>query len=337
MTRRAFIGLSSPLAYDYKNPSRRVHVSDSSAPNPILEDAMGLLIFYDEIIFLSRHFCPKNMRELGYVSFLTDRPDFIEKIDTIDFSNSTEKDQPFGQNDYRSMVDIYVDAISKVTGQPQRTNTDTARFRPDNHTHQIHLNSKISSYGSPTSFRAMCLDWEVLSTFGLDDCDPIYNSTNAGYYNRIVRSDKRGSEQVAIAQELIVRHLPNYLGRSGPYHECLEELRGHRFVAELRSYLDELVEKGKSNEVGDVAREMERLAEEYRGRVFAEHLSDRNEYFTMGQAAITDAVGLFVPGAGLATSLVSSYFQRHKRKKMRWAGFVTDVQSSHLAPKFGSL
>ena len=74
--RRAFIGLSSPLAYDYKPRLPLVDPRDGSSPNPILEDAMGLLLFYDELVFLSRHLCPADMRSLDYVSFLTDRPGF---------------------------------------------------------------------------------------------------------------------------------------------------------------------------------------------------------------------------------------------------------------------
>lgn len=78
MTRRAYIGISGPLAYDYKNQGDKFDSRESSAPNPLLEDSLGLLICYDELVFLSPHLCPRNMRELPYISYLNDRVDFSE-------------------------------------------------------------------------------------------------------------------------------------------------------------------------------------------------------------------------------------------------------------------
>lgn len=67
--RTAFIGLSGPIAYDYKNVGDKIHPVETSAPNPILEDSLGLMAFYDEIHFLAPQLCPRNMRDLPYVRF----------------------------------------------------------------------------------------------------------------------------------------------------------------------------------------------------------------------------------------------------------------------------
>ena len=40
------------------------------SPNPIIESPLGLMIFYDEILFLCRSICPENMRNLPYVKFV---------------------------------------------------------------------------------------------------------------------------------------------------------------------------------------------------------------------------------------------------------------------------
>ena len=187
------------------------------------------------------------------------------------------------------------------------------------------MTNTINFRASSTDFRAIYTDWEIISQFNLHDCDPIYNSANARYYDKIVRPAERSNRQIAIAQELIVKHLPNYLGPNGPYHECIEELREHRFLSDLRTYLDELVSNGTKQEIADITSEMERLAKEFQSRVFHKHLSSRVEYFTIGKATITDAIGLVIPGAGIVTELVELYFRRRKHKKMRWAGFLAEL------------
>lgn len=327
MPRRAFIGLSSPLAYDYKPDLPRIDPRDGSAPNPVLEDAMGLLLFYDEIVFLSRHLCPVNMRSLEYVSFLTDREDFNERFRMVQSAAAEQNElHPFGYEQFRSMLDSFGQVISTITGQPRTPiSRDEAKFITDNHTHSIWLTDEISVRASCTDFRLMCVDWEVISQFELGDCDPIYNSANAQYYGQIVRCDADQHSPTTLAQQLVVRHLPNYLGPLGPYHESIEELRQHQFVEDLRTYLDDLVASGDLSEVSKVASEMERIATEYRDRIFREHLSGRNEYFTIGKAIITEVAGLAIPGIGLATELVESCLRKRERDSMRWAGFVAEI------------
>lgn len=48
MKRTAFVGLSGPLGYVYRSAARR------GGPNPVLEGAMGLFLYYDEIVFVAR-------------------------------------------------------------------------------------------------------------------------------------------------------------------------------------------------------------------------------------------------------------------------------------------
>jgi hypothetical protein len=54
--RSVYIGLSSPIFYDYKNMLKWPY------PNPVLEAPLGLMILYDEIIFIDKIVCPKGGR-----------------------------------------------------------------------------------------------------------------------------------------------------------------------------------------------------------------------------------------------------------------------------------
>ena len=80
--RIAFVGTSSPLCYaeqitDSNGPSAKEEIS------PILESPLGLMLMFDEIWFLSRALCPRNMQELGYVRFLDEEGRIPKLEDTL--------------------------------------------------------------------------------------------------------------------------------------------------------------------------------------------------------------------------------------------------------------
>lgn len=70
MTSRIFIGLSGPTFYDYQNPASQTQNDAVGAPNPILENALALTVFYDEIWFLCESLCPQSLRGHGSVRYL---------------------------------------------------------------------------------------------------------------------------------------------------------------------------------------------------------------------------------------------------------------------------
>lgn len=70
MTSRIFIGLSGPTFYDYQNPARQTQNDAFGAPNPILENALALTVFYDEIWFLCESLCPQSLRGHASIRYL---------------------------------------------------------------------------------------------------------------------------------------------------------------------------------------------------------------------------------------------------------------------------
>ncbi|MEU6687708.1 hypothetical protein [Streptomyces sp. NPDC046832] len=68
-TRRAFLGSFAPLFYDFHNTHT---VSGQVAPNAVLENAVGLMLCYDELWFLHRSQCPADMQNLDFVKFVSD-------------------------------------------------------------------------------------------------------------------------------------------------------------------------------------------------------------------------------------------------------------------------
>jgi len=79
------------------------------------------------------------------------------------------------------------------------------------------------------------------------------------------------------------------------------------------------------DEAQKIANEVERIAREYRDKVFRKHLSGRNEYFVLGKAAILDAIGMLIPGLGTMDAIQKSIKDRRRISKVRWTAFVVDL------------
>lgn len=324
--RRAYIGLSGPLAYDYQNQNDKFHYQESSSPNPLLEDSLGLLVFYDEIIFISRHLCPKNMRELPYVKFLTDRGDFEEKFNgAFNQANSKYKIYDPRDSNFGDPWALYEKALCNITGQEFRVDRNTAKYLPDNHSHQIYLTKEVQTAASSTWFNNVLIDWITKEAFELESCDIVSNSGNHNIYNHLGLDVKDVPVKTGIANHLIVNRLPSYLTREGPYHECLEELRNHAFISEMRTYIDQLIIDDSEKEISKIAKEIESTALKYREAVFRKHLSGANEHWSVGKAVALDAVGLVIPGVGTVSELMGVRRRNIERKNFRWTGFVCDL------------
>lgn len=327
--RRVYVGLSGPLAYDYKNQTDTYHYSETSAPNPLLEDSLGLLVFYDEIIFLSRHLCPKNMRNLPYVHFLSDRIDFENKFNVV-YHQANEKYKVYDERDsnFGDPWGLYSDSLCNITGQEFRVDRRTAKYLPDNHSHQIYLTNDVQTAASSTWFNNVLIDWLTKEAFELENCDVLSNSGNSNIYSHLALTGNSNSTKTGIVNHLIVNKLPSYLTKEGPYHECLEELRNHDFISDMRSYIDELIFDSSQNEINKVAEEIESAAIKYREDVFKKHLSSADEHWSIGKAVALDVVGLAIPGVGTVNELMGARKREAERKSFRWTGFVCDL--SHL-------
>ena len=320
MRRTAFVGLSGPLAYDYKAVER------GREPTPILEGALGLLLCYDEIVFLTPGLCPPNMRNLDYVSFLSDRDDFAEAMHKVrsvsEIASSSLYEPPA---DAPSPMEMYAAAVSAVTGQGRVMKSADVRYATDYHA-MVATGKGPSLPGRSADLRTVIADWEILSAFGLEHCDPVFNSASSICYAQM-RNASQPLGAASIADHLVVSRLPDYLGPSGPYHPCIEDLRQSDFLCAFRDKLDEYVAL-PSAAVKEVVKEMEAKVGEYERDVLVEYLSSgRNRYVSLAKAAIMDTIGLCVPGLGMVSALAGEYFKARRIKAMKWAGFVAQLDA----------
>jgi len=131
--RVAFVGLSTPLFYDYQNPANRAVTDIRSSPNPVLDSPFGLFLLFDEIWFLCRSLCPHNMRNLPYVKFLdeTGRLPLLSEFESkaSDLVKNIKADPQFNKQreKFYESFRMYWETVRRVG-----IYWDVA---PDNHTH----------------------------------------------------------------------------------------------------------------------------------------------------------------------------------------------------------
>lgn len=324
--RKAYIGLSGPLGYDYKNQFEKIHIEESSSPNPIIENAMGILLFYDELIFACPQVCPKSMRNLPYVKFLSQLPNYEERIKKIN-----KKINDLDIEEYRNLSEKiygnkkYGNAIKKILGQSVSFSAlDTSpRFLIDHHTHNFHLAGTEWTRASSFDIRGWLFDSEVLKEFKLAKYDPIFNSNTL-----LIAEDFENKYRASykLSDELVIRNIPNYINELGPYNEPIEELRHHKFISEFREHLDTIMTDSTPKELKKIAKTVEATADDIRKKVFLKHMKDYNSYLGLAKVTGTEIAGLFVPGVGLATELGERYFRNKKNNEFKWAAFLTELE-----------
>ena len=318
--RTAFVGLSGPLAYDYRTVGKR------RGPNPILEGALGILLYYDEIVFVARGLCPANMRKLDYVHFLSDRDDFAESMagvrNVAEIGVSTLYRPSSGVPD--PMI-LFRAAMAEVTGKPRAMGKAEAQFAADYHA-TVRAGRGLELSGRSVDLRTVIADWEIISAFRLEHCDPVFNSASSVLYEQM-RGRTQPIRAWSIADKAVVPRIPDYLGRSGPYHPCIEELRQSEFLRAFRDRADEFVAAEPSRAVEEICEEMEAKVKEYERDVFVQYLSRRNRYVSLAKAGIMGAAGLCVPGLGTLSTLAEEYLKTRRTKRMGWAGFLAQVDA----------
>lgn len=273
------------------------------------------------------------MRELEYVKFLSETPDFDVRFHNIymEARNYYEVGD-YRDRNFRDPFIGYRAALKLMTGQPYRIDPRAADFIPDNHGGGVELLTGLKAAGSSTWFRNVLIDWMIPHAFGIENCDIVSNSANQVYYEALRQKSPTSQESRLIGNQRRIKHqlvagvLPNYLNSDGPYHPCLEELRNHQYLEEARSYIDELIIENQADEIEKICKNITELAHNIRDEVFTKHLSKSREYWVYCKAAIAELVGLFIPGIGLVTTVLEECKAARGRARIRWARFVTDIE-----------
>lgn len=333
--RRAFVGLSGPIGFDYANLSNvpTYHDPDQFQPNPILENTTGLLLCYDEIWFPTRDLCPVDMQNLPYVKFIDDDPNakkrcLIAVHQYIEILNESDPLPP---------PPLIEERLGRIHEEAQ------FEIVPDSHNRGTMLGGQYLSPHGGTAWAVENALMDAGLALTLADCLPsgggnpidVVSNTAISAFLSADGSSPRSEGGLQWWQRDAVDFLSpvrsiTYLGPKGSYHESLEDLRNHSQIREFRQFLETTDQEEKDGQ--KLASEVSELADKHARDVLDRYLAGRSKIFTAGSIAsgtignsIAPPLGSIVSGAISALEWIR---ESRKRKSLAWSLFVVDLKRS---------
>lgn len=316
--RTAYIGISYPLLYDYKHQAGRSSNDMRDSPNPIIESPLGLMIFYDEIIFLCRSVCPENMRNLPYVKYVDELySDFcFERIQNCvqETQNIIINSRNLSYNVVKKALNIHWDGV-------------------DIHTHSLKIGDIIiAAQSNEKTFLFDLYVFQALQELYDPNIELVANSKyTVGALNN--------GTKMEFIDKIIIPGVPNYIGYSGPYHECMEELRENKYLKDFRRWILEEHNNIKKSEIEEMCNAVEKNIEEAEKNIFKQYLENNSEVSFFKSTAIKTlktAAGLVCSPISIIDTFMGTMADGKKVldvKNERWQGFV--IESRDIIKNIG--
>lgn len=321
--RKAYIGLSSPLFYDYGNPATKPHEKQYSSPNPILDGPFGLILFFDELWFLTRSLCPENLRKCEFVFFVDEKDLLDDFVFDPDFDVEDYFD-PEQIKSHRSGFSVYDYVLFR-----KGVHWWGPGARIDNHTHPIispAFKPEWGLTGNSVDPRRVVFDLAVINHLG-HSFEFITNS----FTDRLLNSGELASVspfQFADAM-LCIDEIPNYQTPSGPYHECLENLRGNGNLIYFRNWASKASSSTSPAEIFEVKADVEATLRSTSDGILKKYFDKNNEVKSLAKTGFGWLAEFAIPGAGKIYKLADTLAEHRKKEEMRWQGFLLDVKSKN--------
>lgn len=310
--RTAYVGISYPLLYDYKHQANRSPNDLTDSPNPIIESPLGLMILYDEIIFLCKSVCPNNMRDLPYIKFVD------ELYPSFYFDHILEC-----VNETRDSINLN----TKFSYQDIVKSMNVEGWGADTHTHALRIGDIIVSANSnEDKFLFDMYIFQALQEQYDKDIELIANSR----YD--LKTFNSGAEAEFI-DRIIIPGIPNYIGVDGPYHECMEELRENVYIKDFRRWIIEKHSNLQRTEIKEMCVAVEQNIEEVKESTFRKYLENNNGFAffrSTSSTIVKTTLGLLYSPISIADAFVGSIAKGKdvlNAKSMRWQGFVMDSRN----------
>ncbi|MEU2675022.1 hypothetical protein ABZ622_40710 [Streptomyces sp. NPDC007164] len=344
--RRAFIGRFAPSALDMANPHQ---VEGQSIANAVLENAVGLMLCYDELWFLRREDCPADMQQLDFVHFVSDEAHLRKTAAEA----SAAGREVLMQHVYEDVESALLKARI-VPPEPGhefpnwfgrmahvRQSMERASYRVDLRDPRPHEDEEAQEWLSRPSYFSFqaglaikqMTEWLIADSLQLGPMDLIVNSD---WLRRLFPSSSYADTAASLQFETYkvealerVLHLRSVdaLTPGGAYHEYIADLRKDKRIRDLRTLF-----AGRSSVDGSaaaLAREVEELIQEYQAEAFRQR--HRPALLRgVGSMAISMTGNQLLPGlGGILGALVNAdhVISDHRFKKnTRWAMFVLDTR-----------
>lgn len=312
MTRIGYVGLSTPSFYDYRNPASPAPSDQSSSPNPIIEGAFGALLLYDELWFLCRSLCPENMRSLDCVRFLDEMnevpevdPDWLPAPDQIfdPLAIAAFNSSSFAYHEVKAQARVIWDAAA------------------DNHTHGLSIGG-VRFNGNSWNIKNVVFDM-LLAERLPSNVELITNS----FTSRLFRAEASTRDKLLLTEVLVLDSVPQFLTPNGPYHPCIEDVRGSSFLVHFRKWIQSDAPFASQKEVKDVKSEVEAKLAESQRTILLKYLDPKSSYQSLAETMLGIGIDALVPGASTVKDLMGQLGEERSKQGLRWQGFILDARS----------
>lgn len=309
--RLAYVGLSSPMFYDYTHGAQKVESDTSSSPNPILDSPAGLILGYDEIWFLCRSLCPQNMRQLPYVKFLDDT-DLLKGF-TVTSSEISELTINCFTSD---QMDYHQKAFSQYKDYVKAAGVNWV-FGVDNHSHELKIKALPSGF-SANSMRAeiVLFDLAIVAHLGRG-----FELVTNSFTQRLLTPFREVSRNKAAAK-LIKLQFDNYQSKHGPYHPIFEELRANPYISDFRKWLARQHESFSPKEATELERDVKNILEGEQRQALLKELTGTPLVTSFSSILLGAMIDVVSPQLGVAKSVFPSLGEQMLVESRRWQAFL---------------
>jgi hypothetical protein len=331
--RRAYVGVSTPIAYDRANEfsvtAREAYEHGCSYnglpyPNPVLECPFGLMLLYDEIWFLSRSLCPKNMQDLPYVRFVLDS----NHVDSIMHKYVDYNDPGFKQIDIEEYFQLS-QTIPGITSSLNDIPFDWDAAVDDRS--EVFMISNQPMFGMVAKIEAVMIDLVHLSHLNVGDIELVTNRFTTPIVERLTSaasamSTDNASNLASVAELVLLDRIPNYLSIDGPYHKCIEEAREDKYLGDFRNWIASRPRRLSQDDISEVVDAANASFRQLQRDLFDKYLSAKTVYFGTAKTLLYSAIDLLAPGAGIASAVLDTALQGRYAEQVRWQGFLASQE-----------
>lgn len=271
------------------------------------------MLLYDELWFICESLCPENMRGCKFVHFLYEE-------DALPDLGDIESEEPF--QEHRKRVDPdgtgAVPMVHWSHGDlPLPTSWDA---RWDNHSHQLDIGGS-GQMANAGSIQQILFDLSVMERLGNDEVELIGNRVGQQRLE-VIRAPK---VETRLSHELVVSHVPNYLGRLGPYHEIVDDLRQDQNLRDFRRWVARTAPT-TDQEAHDMVEHVERTLKDAQRNALREELSSRYYYLSIAKTVVTGVADALIPGSGAVSQTLADIRALRSARDRRYQGFLLSVE-----------
>lgn len=319
--RRAYIGISSPIAYFYD--SEKQYFDDEWEWNPILESPQGLVTLFDELWFLSRALCPANLRKASFVKFINEDSAFEPLLkgvsDTLSdggidglLTKYPYVSHMLELNDYSSeQFPRYNEIISQVFGH-----TPSLEFPIDNHSAEIKVAGN-SLRGNSMRVDFLAFDTVIVNSLAVGNVELVTNSFN----HSAVKIDHPTFNDVRVSEGVTIKHIPVLQTPGGPVIDRIERLRESKYLIDFRN---KIISQNHREDCIDLVTKIETEFKDYRNTVLLDRQKGTSIFSSISKNALGYIIGNIAPGSTEAAGFLSDM----KARKFNWTGFIAELERS---------